>query len=239
MAALYFSELRLDRSRPDWPDRDRFVLSKGHACPVVYAALALRGYFPISELWTLRQLGSRLQGHPDMLKTPGVDMTTGSLGQGLSAGVGMALGLKLDNLDAFVYVVLGDGELDEGQIWEAAMAAYKYKLDNLITILDYNNLQLDGTCDVVMPIEPIPDKWRAFNWEVLEIDGHNIEEVMDAYDKAETIRGKPTVILAHTVKGKGVSFFENKVEYHGSAPTEDELTRALKEFGESDEEATS
>ena len=230
VTALYFHFMRLDPANPHWPDRDRFILSKGHACPVWYTALARRGFFPVEELSTLREINGRLQGHPDMNKTPGVDMTTGSLGQGLSAGVGMALGLKLDRNPAYVYVVLGDGELNEGQIWEAAMAAAKYGLDHLIAIIDYNNLQLDVACDDVMPLEPLTDKWRAFNWEVFDIDGHNMEQIVSAIEQAQTVRARPSVIIAHTIKGKGVSFMENVCDWHGRAPDDQQLRQALSEL---------
>jgi len=231
VTALYFHFMRVDPAKPDWPDRDRFVLSKGHACPVWYSCLAERGFFPVEELLTLREINSRLQGHPDMNKTPGVDITTGSLGQGLSAGVGMALGLRLDKKDARVYVIVGDGELNEGQVWEAAMAAAKFGLDNLTAIVDYNNLQLDGYCDEIMPIEPLADKWRAFNWQVLEIDGHNMSAILDAIETAQATRGKPTVIIAHTVKGKGVSFMEDKCDWHGKAPDDGQFSQAMAELG--------
>jgi transketolase len=231
VTALYFKVLRLDPSRPDWPDRDRFVLSKGHACPLWYAALAERGYFPVDELLTLRRIDGRLQGHPDMTKTPGVDITTGSLGQGLSAGVGMALGLRLDRRPSRVYVILGDGELNEGQVWEAAMAAAKYRLDNLTAVVDYNNLQLDGWCDEIMPLEPLADKWRAFNWEVIEIDGHAMTEILEAFARAARVKGRPTVIIAHTVKGKGVSFMEDQRDWHDKAPDDEEFRLAMHELG--------
>lgn len=230
VVALYFHFMRVDPQNPEWEDRDRFILSKGHACPLWYSVLAEKGFFPVEELLTLRQINGRLQGHPDMRKTPGVDMTTGSLGQGLSAGVGMALGLKLDGRDARVYVVLGDSELDEGQLWEAAMAAAKYKLDNLIAIIDYNNLQLDGTCDEVMPIEPIADKWRAFNWEVFEMDGHDMAQIVETIEKAQQVVGKPSVIIAHTVKGKGVSYMENECDWHGKAPNKEQFEQAMAEL---------
>jgi transketolase len=227
VTALYFHFLHLDPSRPDWQARDRFILSKGHACPVWYACLAERGFFPVDELRTLREINSRLQGHPDMRKTPGVDVTTGSLGQGLSAGVGMALGIRLDGSEARVYVMLGDGELDEGQVWEAAMAAAKFHLDNLIAIVDYNNLQLDGTCDQVMPIEPLADKWRAFGWHVLEMDGNDMSQVVCTIEEAQQTQGLPTVIVAHTVKGKGVPFMENECDWHGRAPNDVEFQLAM------------
>jgi transketolase len=230
VTALYFHFMRVDPQNPDWPDRDRFVLSKGHACPVWYSALAERGFFPVDELLTLRQIDGRLQGHPDMLKTPGVDITTGSLGQGLSAGVGMALGMKSDGRDARVYVIIGDGELNEGQIWEAAMAAAKFNLDNLMTFVDYNNLQLDGWCHEIMPIEPVVDKWRAFNWEVFEIDGHDMRQIVDTIERAQQVSGKPSVIIAHTIKGKGVSYMEDECGWHGKAPNDQEFEQAMIEL---------
>jgi len=232
VTALYFHFMHVDPKYPHWPDRDRFILSKGHACPVLYATLARKGFFPVNELCTLREINGRLQGHPDMNKTPGIDMTTGSLGQGLSAGVGIALGLKLDRRKSRVYVMLGDGELNEGQIWEAALSASKYQLDNLITILDYNNLQLDGTCDVVMPIEPIVDKWRSFNWEVFEMDGHNMGEIVETLQRAQEVKGSSSIIIAHTIKGKGVSFMENECDWHGKAPNEHQYQQALAELSQ-------
>ena len=232
VTALYFHFMRVDPRNPAWPDRDRFVLSKGHACPVWYSALAERGFFPVDELLTLRQIDGRLQGHPDMLKTPGVDITTGSLGQGLSAGVGMALGLKHDGRDARVYVIIGDGELNEGQIWEAAMAAAKFNLDNLMTFVDYNNLQLDGWCHEIMPIEPVVDKWRAFNWEVFEIDGHDMRQIVDTIERAQQVSGKPSMIIAHTIKGKGVSFMEDQCDWHGKAPNDQEFEEAMIELAD-------
>jgi transketolase len=232
LTALYFRVMRVDPKNPDWPDRDRFILSKGHACPVWYAALAERGYYDKSHLGTLRQLNSILQGHADMLKTPGVDMTVGSLGQGLSAGLGMALSGKLRRVDYHVWVVIGDGEMQEGSIWEAAMAGAKWKLDNLTAILDFNGLQNDDFVIDTMPIDPVPDKWRAFNWHVLEIDGHNMEEVVSALESAKTIKGKPTIIVAHTVKGKGVSFMENVAAWHGKAPSAEQREQALEEISQ-------
>ncbi|MEW6458188.1 MAG: transketolase [Bacillota bacterium] len=230
VTALYFKEMRLDPARPDWPDRDRFVLSKGHAAPVLYAALAERGYFPVEELATLRKLGSRLQGHPDMRKLPGVEMSTGSLGQGLSAANGMALAARLDGRDYRVYALLGDGECQEGQVWEAAMAAAHYALESLTAIVDFNGLQIDGPVSEVMSPEPIPDKWRAFGWHVLEVDGHDFRQILVALEKARSTRGRPTAIVARTVKGKGVSFMEHGVDWHGVAPKGDQVTRALEEL---------
>lgn len=230
LAALYGRILRIRPDEPDWPDRDRFILSKGHACPVWYSALAEKGFFEREELLTLRQMNGRLQGHPDRLKTPGVDMTTGSLGQGLSAGVGMALGLRLQGKPARVYVMLGDGELNEGQVWEAALVAAKYKLDNLLAFVDYNNLQLDGTCDEVMPIEPLVDKWQAFNWAVLETDGNHMRQVVETIQRALAIKGQPTVIIARTVKGKGVSYMENDCDWHGRPPDDEQFAQAMAEL---------
>lgn len=230
VTALYFQVLRLDPAHPDWPERDRFILSKGHACPVWYACLAERGYFPVEELLTLRALGGRLQGHPDMRKTPGIDMTTGSLGQGLSAGLGVALGVRLARRDARVYVMLGDGELNEGQIWEAALCAAKFGLDNLTAIVDYNHLQLDGPCEAVMPIEPLADKWRAFGWHVLEIDGHDMAAILGAFDAARAHVGTPTVLIATTVKGRGVSFMEGDPDWHGRAPNAVQYAAAMAEL---------
>jgi transketolase len=230
LTALYFRLMRIDPDHPDWPDRDRFILSKGHACPVWYAALAERGYFDKSHLGTLRKLNSILQGHADMQKTPGVDMTVGSLGQGLSAGLGMALSGKLRSRDYHVWVVIGDGELQEGSIWEAAMAGAKWKLDNLTAVLDYNRIQNDDFVDAIMPVDPVADKWRAFNWNVLEIDGHDMEEIVSGLETAKTIKGKPSIIIAHTVKGKGVSFMENVPAWHGKAPSEEEAQVALGEI---------
>jgi transketolase len=230
VTALYFRVMRIDPKRPDWPDRDRFILSKGHACPVWYAALAERGYYDKSHLGTLRQLNSILQGHADMIKTPGVDMTVGSLGQGFSAGLGMALSGKLRKKDYHVWVVIGDGEMQEGAVWEAAMAGAKWKLDNLTAILDLNGLQNDDFVADTMPIHPVPEKWRAFNWHVIEIDGHNMEEVVSALETAKTIKGKPTIIVAHTVKGKGVSFMENVAAWHGQAPSVEQLDQAIAEI---------
>ncbi|HHV64870.1 MAG TPA: transketolase [Peptococcaceae bacterium] len=230
MAVLYFSVLRIDPARPDWPDRDRFVLSKGHAAPVLYAALAERGFFPREELLKLRQTGHFLQGHPDMKKVPGVDMSTGSLGQGISAAAGMALAGKIDQKDYRVYCLLGDGEIAEGLVWEAAMAAAHYKLDNLVGILDHNGLQIDGRNEDVLNSAPLKAKWEAFGWNVLEVDGHNTEELLNVFDLAKNLKGKPTMIIAETVKGKGVSFMENAVGWHGVAPSPEEAEIALAEL---------
>jgi len=229
ITALYFSVLRHNPQDPAWSGRDRFHLSKGHCCPLWYAVLAEAGYFPKEKLFTLRQLGSVLQGHPDK-RTPGVDVASGSLGQGLSVALGMSLAAKIDKKDWRVYVLLGDGEIQEGNIWEAAMAAAHYKCDNLCAILDYNGFQIDGkTCDI-MNLEPIAAKWQAFGWQAIEIDGHNMEEILSAYEKAREGKGKPSIIIAHTIKGKGVSFMENVVDFHGRAPTKEETEKALKEL---------
>lgn len=230
VTALYFRVMRIDPTKFDWPDRDRFILSKGHACPVWYAALAECGYFDKSHLNTLRQLNSILQGHPDMKKTPGIDMTAGSLGHGLSAGLGMALSGMMRKKDYHVWIIIGDGESQEGSIWEAAMAAAKWKLDNLTAILDHNNLQNDDYVDTEMPIEPVADKWRAFGWHVLEIDGHDMEAIVEALEGAKGIKGMPTIIIARTIKGKGVSFMENVVDWHGKAPCSTEAEQALEEI---------
>lgn len=228
VSALFFEVMKVDPEQPHWPGRDRFVLSKGHAAPVLYAALAEKGFFPQEELMTLRKLGSRLQGHPDMKKLPGVEMSTGSLGQGLSAANGMAMGLRLDGGDQRVYVMLGDGEVQEGQIWEAAMAAAHYKLDNLTAFLDYNNLQIDGPVEEVMGVAPLADKWRAFGWHVIEIDGHDIPQILAAVEEAKATKGKPTMVIARTIKGKGVCFMENQAGWHGNAPKPDQAEEALK-----------
>jgi transketolase len=230
VTALYFYKMRHHPNDPKWTERDRFILSKGHAAPVLYAALALSGYFDKSLLSTLRKLGSPLQGHPCSRKLPGIEISTGSLGQGLSIANGIAMGLKLDKLSSRVYCLLGDGEIQEGQVWEAAMTASHYNLDNLCAIIDNNGLQIDGHCCDVMCVEPIVNKWAAFGWHVLDINGHDMEAIVSALNEAETLQGKPTMIVARTVKGKGVSFFEGKVEYHGLAPTHEELEKALKEL---------
>lgn len=230
LTALFFSKMKHRPHDPSWDQRDRFVLSKGHAAPAFYAVLARCGYFPLEDLVSLRKLGSHLQGHPDCKFTPGVEVPTGSLGQGLSMANGIALAVRLDGKTSRVYVFLGDGEVQEGQIWEAAMSAAHYKLDNLCAILDHNHLQIDGTVEEVMNIEPLSDKWRAFGWAVININGHDYTQILTSLDKAEKTKGQPSIIIAETIKGKGVSFFENKVEYHGVAPTDEELERALKEL---------
>jgi transketolase len=230
LTVLYFYQMNIRPHEPNWPDRDRLVLSKGHAAPALYAVLAERGYFPVEELSTHRQIDSRLQGHPALGYTPGVDMTTGSLGQGLSAAVGMAIAGKLDKRPYRVYAILGDGEIQSGQIWEAAMAAAHYRLDNLTAILDYNQLQIDGPVEKVMGVSPVADKLRSFNWNVMEINGHDIREIIDALERAVKHKGSPTIIIAHTIKGKGVSFMEGKVEYHAKPLSEEECRRALREL---------
>ncbi|OHE59333.1 MAG: transketolase [Thermodesulfovibrio sp. RBG_19FT_COMBO_42_12] len=229
--ALYFYKMRHNPKDPKWKERDRFILSKGHAAPLLYAALALSGYFDKQLLKTLRKLGSPLQGHPCSKTLPGVEISTGSLGQGLSIANGIAMGLKLDGLSSRVYCLLGDGEIQEGQVWEAAMTAAHYRLDNLCAIIDNNGLQIDGHCSDVMSIEPIVNKWEAFGWHVIDINGHDMKAILNAFNEAERVKSKPTMIVARTVKGKGVSFFEGKVQYHGIAPTREELERALKELG--------
>jgi transketolase len=230
VSTLYFRVLRHNPRQPEWPERDRFVLSKGHAAPVLYATLAECGYFPVEELSTLRQLDSRLQGHTDRTRTPGVEMSAGSLGQGLSFSLGIALAGRLNSMPYRVYVLLGDGECDEGQVWEAAMASAHYKVDNLVAIVDRNGLQIDGwTCDV-MELEPFSQKWQAFGWHVIEVDGHDFAQLIDAFDRAGKVKGQPTVIIARTIKGKGVSFMENKADFHGKAPTAEQVEIALKEL---------
>ncbi|MCG0275297.1 MAG: transketolase [Thermosediminibacteraceae bacterium] len=228
LVTLYFHVMKVDPKNPDWPDRDRFVLSKGHAAPALYAVLAEKGYFPVEELKTLRKIDSILQGHPDMKKTPGVDMTTGSLGQGLSVANGMAIAGKLDGKDYRVYALLGDGELEEGQVWEAAMAAAHYKLDNLTAFVDHNGLQIDGPITQVMSPEIIQEKFKAFGWHVIDVDGHDFEGIIQAIEEAKTTKGRPTVIVAQTVKGKGVPFMENQVDWHGKAPSREQAEEALK-----------
>jgi len=230
LVALFYNKLKHNPQQPAWPDRDRFVLSKGHGCPALYAVLSEMGYFGIDKLDTLRQFGSILQGHPCMKTTPGIEISGGSLGQGLSVGLGIALAAKLDKKDYRTYVMLGDGEIEEGQVWEAAMAASHYKADNLCAIIDQNGLQIDGFIHEIMSSYPIPDKWRGFGWHVIEINGHDYKAISSAYDEAEKIKGRPTVIVAKTIKGKGVSFMENQVDWHGKAPSKDEAERALAEL---------
>jgi len=228
VVALYFHKMRHDPKNPDGPDRDRFVLSKGHAAPLLYACLARSGYFPVEELKTLRRINSRLQGHPCRTELPGIEVSSGSLGQGLSVANGIALAGKIDKKDYKIYVLLGDGEVQEGQVWEAAMTAAHYKLDNVTAIVDCNNLQIDGNVSDVKGIQPIADKWKAFGWNVIEINGHNFDEIAKALDSES--RGKPKAIIANTIKGKAVSFMEGKCQYHGKTLSQDECDKALKEL---------
>ena len=232
ITALFFNVMRFRPQDPMWEDRDKFVLSKGHAAPVYYAALAEAGYFPVEDLLSLRKLGSYLQGHPCRMKTPGVEISTGSLGQGLSVANGMGLAAKLDRRSSRIYCLLGDGELQEGQNWEAAMLASHYKLDNVTAFVDRNKMQIDGPTEQVMSLEPLVDKWKAFGWNVIEINGHNMRQILDACEKAAGVMGRPTMIIAHTIKGKGVSFMEGAVAFHGKAPNSDEYRIALRELGE-------
>lgn len=231
VTTLFFHVLRLHPKEPQWPDRDKFHLSKGHCCPAVYAALARRGFFPQKDLATLRQFGSILQGHPDCKRTPGIEVSSGSLGHGLAIGCGMAIASRLDKRDTGVYVLMGDGEIQEGSVWEAAMFAAHYKLDNLCAIVDYNGMQIDGWVKDVMALEPLREKWEGFGWKVLHVNGHHIGELIHAFDSfKEKKAGKPTIIIASTTKGKGVSFMENVVDFHGRAPTKEQAERALKEL---------
>lgn len=230
LTTLYYEKMNIDPANPNDPDRDRFILSKGHAAPILYIVLEKRGFLKDGEINTLRQIDSRLQGHPCAKVTPGVELSTGPLGLGLSAGAGMALGAKLDNRSFYIYVLMGDGEIQEGIVWEAAMSAAKYKLDNLIVILDNNGVQLDGTVDEVMPLGDIELKWKSFGWNVIHIDGHNIEEISSAIDCAKQVKGMPTIIIAKTVKGKGVSFMEGKNAWHGKPIGEEEYKNAMAEL---------
>ena len=230
LTVLYFHEMNIDPKNPNWEDRDRIVLSKGHCSPALYSCLANKGYFPVEDLKTFRKIDSYLQGHPDKNKVPGVDMTTGSLGQGLSAANGMAIAGKMDNKDYRVYCILGDGEIEEGQVWEAAMTSNKYKLDNLCVIIDNNNLQIDGTIEEVMNSYPIDEKFKSFGFEIIKIDGHDLEEIIKAFEVARNIKGKPTCIIAKTIKGKGISFMENQVSWHGKAPNEEQYKQAIEEL---------
>ena len=231
VTALYFDEMNVDPKDPKMKGRDKFILSKGHAGPVQYSALAVKGYYPMEDFLTLRKLGSRFQGHPDMHKVPGIEMSTGSLGQGISAAGGMALANKLDNDPGRVYVLLGDGEIQEGIVWEALMSAAHYKLDNMVAILDHNGLQIDGKNEDVMTVAPVVDKFQAFGWNVIQIDGHDFEQILDAFKQARACKGKPTMIVAETIKGKGVSFMENNAGWHGKAPDEEQTKQALAELG--------
>jgi transketolase len=230
VTSLYFKVLRHKPQKPYWPDRDRFILSKGHAAPLIYSVLAESGYFPVEKLLTLRQLDSCLQGHTDCRLTPGIEMTAGALGQGLSFSIGVSLAGRLSSQDYRVYVLLGDGECDEGQVWEAAMSSAHFKLDNLVAIVDNNGLQIDGRNRDIMNLEPFAEKWRAFGWHVIEVDGHDFNRLAEAFEQASLTKGQPSVIIAHTVKGKGVSFMENEVDFHGKAPTPAEVELALKEL---------
>ncbi|MEM5768304.1 MAG: transketolase [Bacillota bacterium] len=232
VTALYFHIMHIRPEEPDWPDRDRLILSKGHACPVIYAALARKGYFPVEELTTIRRVGSHLQGHPDMTKTPGVDMTSGSLGNGLSAGEGMALYAKRFGKKFKTFVILGDGECNEGVVWESVMSAGALKLDNLIAIVDYNHMQSCGSCEEILPMAPMGEKWACFGWNVLTVNGHSMEEIVSALQVATNYAGQPTVIIAHTVKGKGVSFMEHDNAWHQKIPTEAQYQAAMRELEE-------
>ncbi len=230
IAYLYFHQMRIDPTRPDWPDRDRFVLSKGHCCPILYAALAERGFFPRETLWTLREIGSPLQGHPDMTKTVGVDMTTGSLGQGLSAAVGMAIGGRLDRRDFQVYCMVGDGEIQEGQVWEAAMAAAHHDLANLTVMVDNNKMETDGETRSIINVEPIEDRWRGFGWAVRRLDGHDMRQIHEGIQQLLGVDDRPGVLVADTIKGKGVSFMEGQAKWHSGPTDEKETRQALREL---------
>lgn len=230
VTALYFHLMNHDPAKPKWPDRDRLILSKGHGAPVIYAALAHAGYFPKDLLGTLRKLESPLQGHPDLRRLPGLEASTGSLGQGLSVGIGHALARRLDKKSYFTYVIMSDGETNEGQTWEAISAAQHHKVDHLIAILDYNKFQLDDAVSKICDMEPMVEKWQSFNWHVQEVDGHNFQQIIAAVRKAQEVKEKPCIIIAHTIKGKGVSFMENNNHFHGVAPTKEEAEKALKEL---------
>ena len=230
IVTLYFDAMRHDPANPKWADRDRFILSKGHCCPILYAVMAEFGYAPKEQLMTLRKLGSPFQGHPDVRFLPTLDASTGSLGQGLSVGIGMGLAARLDRSPSRTYVMLGDGEIQEGQVWEAAMFGGFHKVDNVVAIVDNNRIQLDGFVKDIMSVDPLADKWRSFNWNVIEVDGHDIAALQRAFAQAESVKGKPTCLVAHTVKGKGVSFMENNPKFHGVAPTREECALALQEL---------
>jgi transketolase len=230
IAALFFCKMRLDPEQPDWPERDRFILSKGHAAAILYAALARRGFFPIEDLKRWGELDCHLQGHPDRLKTPGVEMTSGILGHGVAIGAGLALASRTSNLNYRVYTLLGDGECQAGVVWEGAMAAAKYRLANLVVLIDYNDVQLDGPVHEIMPLEPLVKKWQAFDWAVLEVNGHNMRQVLEALDAADEIHDRPTAIVAHTTKGRGVSFMENDARWHGIPPDDAQYAQALEEL---------
>jgi transketolase len=231
MAVLYFNQMNIDPKNPQWEDRDRFIAGKGHCAPIIYSSLAEKGYFSKEELGSLRQMGSILQGHPCMIKTPGIDMSSGPLGLGLSVAIGMGIAAKLNNKDYYTYVLLGDGEIQEGQVWEAAMSAVKFKTDNVITILDNNGVQLDGTNDEIMPLGDIGKKFEAFGWNVIHIDGHSLTEIDDAIEKVKTIKNKPSIIIAKTIKGKGVSYMEGKNIWHGRPISEEDYKIAMEELG--------
>ncbi len=230
LVALYYDVMRHDPKNPKWPDRDRFILSKGHAAPLLYSILAEQGYFPLEELKTLRKINSMLQGHPDTKKTPGVEMCAGSEGVGLSFAIGEALAARIDKKDYRVYVMMGDGEMQEGQIWEAAMCASKYGLDTITAIVDRNGIQQDGLTEQIMPIEPLNSKWKAFNWNVIEVDGYDFEQILGAFNTAKQVRNRPTVIIAHTTKGKGVEFMEWAPEYHGKVPDKETVNKIIREM---------
>ncbi len=230
LVTLFFGVMRHDPKNPEWPDRDRFILSKGHGCPVLYAVMAESGYTPVDQLKTLRKLGSVYQGHPDKRFLPALEISTGSLGQGLSVALGIGAAARLNGSPARTYVVLGDGEIQEGQIWEAAMFGAYHRIDNVVAIVDYNKIQLDGFVKDIMELEPLADKWRAFGWHVIEVGGHDIPALKAAFEEAATVKERPTVLIAHTVKGKGVSFMENNPKFHGVAPTPAEVEQALKEL---------
>ncbi len=230
LTALYFGIMNVRPEEPHWPDRDRFILSKGHACPVIYSVLEQKGFYPREEIYSLRGIDSILQGHPDMKKTPGIDMTSGSLGNGLSAGVGMALGLKLQQKKSNVFVVIGDGESQEGMVWEAAMTAAKYKLDNLIAFLDYNHIQSSGYMEPIMPIEPVTSKWESFGFRVFQVNGHSMEDLISVIEMAKQVKNMPVMIVAHTTKGQGVSYMENNPAWHSKLPTQAEYEQAIAEL---------
>lgn len=231
LAVLYFKEMKYKAEDPAWPYRDRFVLSKGHGCPALYAALAQAGFFPVERLMSLRKLGSILQGHPDMRRTPGVEISTGSLGLGFSAAVGMALAAKMDKKEHRIYCIVGDGECQEGIVWESAQFASHHNLDNLILFVDNNGLQIDGPCNEVCGVDPLGERWRSFGWHVIDTDGHDTAKITQSLEEAKKVKGKPVVIIAKTVKGKGVSFMENEVDWHGVAPSEEQVEKALRELG--------
>lgn len=234
LSVLYYDEINIDPKNPQWVERDRVILSKGHCCPAIYSILAMKGYFDMEVLGTLRQIGSILQGHPYMIKVPGIDMTTGSLGQGLSAAVGMAIGAKANGFKSRVFVILGDGETNEGQVWEAVMSASKYKLDNLIAIIDKNSLQNDDFTCKIMPMEPMEDKWVAFGWHVIKTDGHDVEKLLETFKQVKNVKGKPVCIIAETVKGKGISFMENVCSWHGTPPDDEQYRSAMEELRRND-----